>query len=454
MKSAAVFILSLIAILNCAAGLAAAPVRTLEVAPAAAPANERRVALVIGNGAYKEGPLANPANDAQDMAEVLRALGFKVNLKVDATQRQMKQALREFGADLKAGGVGLFYYAGHGIQSKGRNFLIPVGASVQSEAELEDESVDMSLALAYMEEARNRVNIVIMDACRNDPFARSYRSATRGLAQVDAPSGTFIAYSTGPGSVASDGKGRNGIYTQYLLESLRNPDSDIEKVFKRVRKAVFQETAGKQIPWESSSLIGDLQFNPNAAASGGAVQPAPQPAIDPARFELAFWNEIKDRNNADEYRAYLEQYPNGRFSKVARARIAELSQAVPQVSDEQARPMIGTWNGFYAYDQGGRRSVPFKLTVTSIVGSRFTGLISEPATFGDGTSKFLFANITGNVNAGRVSFIKTYDGTGGQTHSVNYDGMFEVNRSKLRGGWKIEQAGRTVATGSFEAGQN
>ena len=232
--------------------------RNLKVAPPAP--NEQRVALVIGNSSYKDSPLRNPVNDATDMASVLRDLGFKVMLRTDATQRQMKQALREFAQDIRRGGVGLFYFAGHGVQSKGKNFLLPIGASIESEAELEDEALDANLVLSYMEEAQNRVNIVVLDACRNNPFARSFRSAGHGLAQMEAAKGSFIAFATAPGSVSADGTGRNGVYTENLLKSLKQPDGDIDKVFRRVAADVSTVTAGKQVPWVASSMTGDFYF--------------------------------------------------------------------------------------------------------------------------------------------------------------------------------------------------
>lgn len=219
--------------------------------PAAADARtEQRVALVIGNSAYKDSPLRNPSNDASDMAQTLRGLGFQVILRTNAGRRQMVEAVREFGNQIKRGGVGLFYYAGHGVQSRGKNFLIPVDAHIEGEADLEFETMDANMVLAQMDDAGNRVNIVVLDACRDNPFARSFRSASRGLAQLDAARGSFLAYATAPGSVASDGDGRNGIYTKHLLASLRNPDSKLEEVFKRVRVEVARETGNRQIPWD------------------------------------------------------------------------------------------------------------------------------------------------------------------------------------------------------------
>lgn len=221
---------------------------------------EQRLALVIGNAAYPTEPLQNPANDARDLAQVLSKLGFEVIHRENLSQNDMKKSIRTFGKKLQGGGVGLFYYAGHGVQVDGKNYLIPVNAAVNSEREVEYESVDVGFVLAQMEAARNPLNIVILDACRNNPFSRSFRSSTRGLASIDAPAGTLIAYATAPGSVASDGNAGNGLYTQELLANMRQPELKIEEVFKRVRIGVQQKTAGKQVPWESSSLTGDFYF--------------------------------------------------------------------------------------------------------------------------------------------------------------------------------------------------
>ena len=172
---------------------------------------EQRVALVIGNAAYKTSPLSNPVNDAGDMAAKLTKLGFDVTLKTNAGQREMNRAITEFGERLKPGGVALFYYAGHGIQAKGRNYLIPVDADIKSASSIFSEAVDVDQLLEQLAPAR--VSMVLLDACRNNPFERSFRGSAGGLAQIDAPKGTFIAYATSPGKVAADGEGRNGLYT-------------------------------------------------------------------------------------------------------------------------------------------------------------------------------------------------------------------------------------------------
>jgi len=236
------------------------------------------VALVMGNGAYAFDRLRNPVNDATDLAQALGGFGFKVILLTDGTRRQMRRTLRQFKAELKLGAVALFYYAGHGVQVAGKNYLIPVDADIESEADVADEALDANLPLAYMEEAGTTVNVVILDACRNNPFARSFRSSTRGLAAMEAlAKGTFIAYATAPGSVAYDGEGRNGIYAKHLLANLKDADSEVERVFKRVRSGVAAETGNRQIPWDTSSLLGTFEFRrATPAQRGGAGFLAPK----------------------------------------------------------------------------------------------------------------------------------------------------------------------------------
>jgi tetratricopeptide (TPR) repeat protein len=241
---------------------------------------QRRVALVIGNANYKTSSLRNPVTDAKDMAQALAGFGFEVIYKTDLSQNEMKRAIREFGEKIQQGGTGLFYYAGHAVQVDGRNYLIPVGAEITSEHEVEYESVDVGLLLSQMQDAHNELNIVILDACRNNPFSRKFRSANEGLASINAPSGTLIAYATAPGAVASDGEGRNGLYTQELLKAMREPGLKIEDVFKRVRRSVQNYTGSKQTPWESSSLVGDFYFLPGEAKPKSAPEPDRGPRMD------------------------------------------------------------------------------------------------------------------------------------------------------------------------------
>ncbi|MDP3427229.1 MAG: caspase family protein, partial [Humidesulfovibrio sp.] len=234
---------------------------------------ERRVALVIGNGSYKAAPLKNPVNDARDMAAALKALGFDVTLLTDAGQQEMDTAVREFGLKLRQGGSGLFYYAGHGLQVSGENYLVPVGANIQTESDVRYTCLPAGMVLGKMEDARNDLNIIILDACRNNPFARSFRNSEQGLAKMDAPTGSLISYATAPGSVASDGAGRNGLFTQHLLKNMATPGLPITEVFMRVRQSVVAETKRKQVPWEASSLIGQFYFSGAAKAQQQGIAP-------------------------------------------------------------------------------------------------------------------------------------------------------------------------------------
>ncbi len=237
--------------------------------------SEPRIALVIGNAAYASSPLRNPANDARAMAETLRGLGFHVLAHQNLGEKGMKRAIQEFGDRLRGGGVGVFFYAGHGIQVAGRNYLVPIDAQIRTELDVDIEAIDVARVLARMDEARNRLNIVVLDACRDNPFGRSFRSSSRGLAAIDAPSGTLIAYATAPGKLASDGEGQNGLYTGELVRAMREPGVKLEDVFKRVRQAVRTSTKGEQIPWEASSVEGDFFFNLKIAS------PAPTPTGPP-----------------------------------------------------------------------------------------------------------------------------------------------------------------------------
>ncbi len=240
--------------------------------------SEQRVALVIGNGAYTTGPLRNPRSDAEAFAEALGDLGFDVTARYDVTQKEMKRALIEFGASLSAGGVGLFYYAGHGMQVGGRNYLIPVDAVIEGEADVDIEGVDAGAVLAKMDIADNRLNLVILDACRNNPFERSFRSSGQGLAMLSAPSGTLVAYATAPGSVAAD----ENSYTQTLLRHIHTPGVAIEDVFKAVRRELREQTDGQQVPWESSSLEGDFYFSLPQPTEPHPTEPQPTEPAAPA----------------------------------------------------------------------------------------------------------------------------------------------------------------------------
>ena len=290
--------------------------------------NSQRLALVIGNAAYKDAPLTNPVNDARAIVLALKESGFTVIARENIDQRGMLAVLREFGDQLRGGGTGLFYYAGHGMQIKGRNYLIPVGSNIDREDEVAYSAVDAQAVLDKMEAAGNVANIMILDACRNNPFTRSMRSGQAGLAQMDAPVGTLLAYATSPGAVASDGNGANGLYTQHLLTAIRQPGSKVEDVFKQVRANVRRDSQGKQVPWESTSLEGDFYFK------GGPVLAAP---TDPAQeAEAALWNAVKDSKVAIELRVYLNRYPIGKFASEALTRLDQLQLAATELAKAEA----------------------------------------------------------------------------------------------------------------------
>jgi len=239
----------------------------LVAAMAATYKDEKRYALVIGNSNYNKdiGTLKNPLNDATDVASELRKSNFEVQLVTNATYVQMREAMRKFHEKLTAGPVdktvGLFYYAGHGVAYQDENYLVPIDADVKFEDDITRMCFPVQrMVLANMERSNSRMNIVILDACRNNPFPATSRSVSSGLAEMKRARGSFIAYATAPGSVASDGTGRNGLYTQELLKALRRPGLTIEQVFKEVRMNVMRLSGDKQYTWDSSNIIGEFYF--------------------------------------------------------------------------------------------------------------------------------------------------------------------------------------------------
>jgi len=260
--------------------IAQAPTRDITAAP---PVAERRVALVIGNSRYAVGPLNNPGNDARAITDLLQSLGFEVLSHVDLDLVGMRRALADFGERMAEGGVALFYYSGHGLQVGGKNYLVPLRARLTSERYIAAETVEVDAVLKEMDAARNRLNVVILDACRDNPFARGWKSAARGLAQMSGPPGTFIAYATDPGDVAADGDpGTHGVYTGELLRALPEPGLKIEDTFKRAARGVIDKTRGRQRPWFLSSFTGDFSFvhvgqTPAQPLPAIALVPPPQP---------------------------------------------------------------------------------------------------------------------------------------------------------------------------------
>jgi hypothetical protein len=233
--------------------------------------------------------------------------------------------------------------------------MLPVDAKAASERALKFEAVDVQAILEEMAFAGNRVNIVILDACRNNPFERRFRGGSRGLAAIDAARGTLIAYATAPGSVAADGDGDNGLYTSELLTALTVPDLTVEEVFKRVRVAVTERTSGAQVPWESSSLTGDFVFNRHQ--SGTQVASAAPATALTGSHEALFWETVKDSKNPDDFRAYLRQYPQGTFASLAQIRVSALEENTRRdpprsMDDGPLKVALLPFNGWHRWGKG------------------------------------------------------------------------------------------------------
>ena len=291
---------------------------TLTLAQAQAP--EPRTALVVGNADYAFGALSNPINDAEAVAKSLEEAGFAVTLRTDADQAEMQKAIASFGDALKQkGGVGLFYFAGHGVQMSGENYLLPVGMRIKGEDDIKTGAVTATEIVDAMASSRDGLNIVVLDACRNNPLNKG---KTRGLSRIDSNESLFVSYSTSPGAVALDGEGGNSPYTRYLATSIATPNLNIEETFKRTLKGVYVETKGEQIPWISSTFFGDFVFRPNGNAAsspdappsaGGSNQqqavlhPLPIPQQAPAaRLDLAGIYRVSGTNpNGSQYQGMV-----------------------------------------------------------------------------------------------------------------------------------------------------
>ncbi len=301
----------------------------------------KRIALIVGNSTYENAPnLKNPINDAKLMAETLAEAGFEVTSVLDADYRKLKGAMLKFGAKLRESpDAGLFYYAGHGVQVRGENYLIPVDAKINDEDDIDLEAIKVNDFLRTMNSSNSNINIVVLDACRNNPFARSFRSVSRGLAPVDAPKGTYVAYATAPGDVAQDGTGNNSPYTVALASAIKQRGVTIEKVFKTARKSVLKETNSTQVPWETSSITGDFYFfNPDKPKVAEKII-VPQkvkktsqtivtaPIANTQRDEAGkFYNFVRDSNSILVLQTFADKFPDSFYATLAKARISELQQ--------------------------------------------------------------------------------------------------------------------------------
>ncbi|MCK1389094.1 caspase family protein [Bradyrhizobium sp. 21] len=300
-----------------ACGPVSAQVAPVAPAPTALQGPEQRVALVIGNSNYQNAPqLANPDNDAQSMAQFLNSAGFEVVAATDLTQNDMLRVVQDFSAKVSARGpntVAMVYYAGHGVQLAGENYLVPVDAKVSSQTELVNNSVRLVDVMSTLETIPSRMRIVILDACRNNPFP-NVNDAGRGLAIVDAPNGSIVGYSTAPGAEAQDGTGGHSPYTQAFLNVAREPNVPIEQLFKRVRLQVNQTTSGAQIPWESSSLTSDFTFFGDTAIAANRA-PVNAPVVQmasnlPSRSTRQAYDYVVSEGRPEYYQEFITMYPH------------------------------------------------------------------------------------------------------------------------------------------------
>lgn len=292
---------------------------------ALAASDPSRIALVVGNNAYAAAPLANAGNDARAMADVLRQANFGVDLQVDASRATLAGAIDAFGKAVAGSDVklALFYYAGHGVQVDWRNYLLPVDVSVASTEDIKSRCIDLGHLLGHLSKTKDKAFVVILDACRDNPFGATYKPSQQGLSQFDAPPGSLLAYATSPGNVAADGNGgKHGLYTENLLREFSARETRIEDAFKRVRLNVRLASRGQQIPWESTSLENDIFLFPGARKLGE------EELEKQFEAELAAWARIKNSKNAEDWVAYLREYPNGKFSEIAQVRLGRLLAGV------------------------------------------------------------------------------------------------------------------------------
>jgi Caspase domain len=398
---------------NChLAKLAAA---ALALAVCCAPAHaEKRVALVIGNSHYKNvTPLDNPVNDAKLMAETLRTLGFVIvggSAQLDLDKTQFDGVVQGFSDQIQGADVGLFYYAGHGLQVRGQNYLVPVGANPARETDVDFQMVDTALVLRQMEGAGTKLNIVILDACRNNPFGgRGLRGTEGGLAQMRAPEGTLISYATQPGNVARDGANGNSPYTSALADAIRKPGKDIFQTFNAVGLAVKEATGGVQQPWVSSSPIAGSFYFAGQVVGAPAIAAAPPPPVAAptvADEAARAWSVTQNTTSIAVMEDFIRQFGNTAYGSMARARLQEMKKSqlaatTPRQVERDKNPIA---SGTYDVDSNGYAST-FTITVA---GSNFSGSSKWACCPGPRTDPI----VQGVVQNGKISFIRDCTGQG------------------------------------------
>jgi hypothetical protein len=421
------------------------------------------VALVIGNSAYRNiTPLDNPRNDARLMATTLQGLGFQLvgnGAQIDLDKSAFDAVLSKFGDAVLGADVALFYYAGHGVQVSGRNFLVSVSANPTKEADVYLQMVDTNVVMSQMEGASTKLNIVLLDACRNNPFGgRGLRATGGGLAQMQAPEGTLISYATQPGNVAQDGDGGNSPYSKALANTIRKPGLGLFEAFNEVGLEVKHATGGSQQPWVSSSPIAGTFYFASPLGSAAAADKPAAAVEDDARKDFGLAQQLDTR---EVWEAYVQKYPNGFLASAAKARLDELKTKQAALTPPAAPPLAappthsvapalaaplgdnisGSWSGTYSYASGNKPPVSFTV---SFGPSGCAGRSEEPNTFGNKGAPKLFANLACSdavlLPGHLITINKTYDGTGGVSHSVVYTGTISADMRSISGRWVVNNA--------------
>lgn len=349
-----------------------------------------KIALVIGNSGYRSAPLKNPANDAKAISQALGALGFAVTTRLDASRSGLTNAVNAFVDELaEKKCVGLFYYAGHGIQLGWKNYLLPVDMQVGAIRDVPTQGVEVNALMQGLGKAGNALNVVILDACRDNPFGSLEGLDQKGLSQMDAPNQTLLAYATAPGNVASDGDGDNGLYTENLLREIKVPEAKLEDVFKRVRLSVRLRSKGAQVPWESTSLEEDFWFIPPAS-----VRRVTESDRDRMyREQLAGFEKAKAENSIAAIEDFLRRYPNGNFSELAQLHLDMLLRREGQkqvvIASQQGNPYtkgsIAADSGFKVGDSYSYRSIdPISKVGRSEPELRVVAVETDKVRFGTG----------------------------------------------------------------------
>jgi len=323
-----------------------------------APVQARRLALVIGNDAYipPANPLHNAVNDARSMKAALEDVGFNVQMSLNASQQQMETVIDEFTGSVRPGDVALFFYSGHGMQISDQNYLVPVDFQARTAVDAKYRAYPAQRVQENLEAAGAGMQILILDACRNNPF-KSWRGSSDGLAAMQAGRGTYIAFATSPGKVADDNPtGRNGLFTGELIQVIGQPGLSIDQLFNRVREQVSKRSHGLQLPWSTSSVTGDFYFKSfgESTVTGPTRDKNPSQPSD-LTVELTFWNSIKDEIDPSLFEDYLSRYPNGQFITIAKSKLNRLRASAeiakppnptsrptdPHVGDKKVNPKDG-----------------------------------------------------------------------------------------------------------------